>query len=91
MEGMKERLENNVYELLPEENYVTRIAHPETGEEMKVISIEKIKSFFVEDLYQGGRRVSRAKLAKALFERHKDDIVLTSEQVSHNNFRYKTS
>lgn len=87
---MKEKFENIVHELLPEENYVTCITHPETGEKIKIISIEEIKSFFVEDVYQGGRRISRAKLADALFERHKNDVVLTPEQVQQNDFHPKS-
>lgn len=82
-------VEDIVSEWLPESMYVSTAVDPETAVQYKVIDIEKIKSMLTEELRVSGVRVSREKIARVLFEKHKDDVVLISEQVERSNYTAK--
>ncbi len=75
---------------IPESSYTNFVSEPTTGKLLKVIDIEKIKELLLPDRYDtGSNRVSRKKILYALFEKHKNDVVLSPEQVDTGEYEPK--
>lgn len=78
-----------VEKFIPESEYASFALNPETGESLPVIDINKIKELLQPDRYLDGVRISRKKILICLFDKHKNDRVLTLEQVEKNDYRPK--
>ena len=78
-----------VEKVIPESTYTSFVTNPESGQLLKVINIDLIKSNLVKEVHIGGVRLSRKKILQTLFEKHKEDVVLTTEQVKRGDYEVK--
>ncbi len=90
VELSKEKIAGLVSRWIPESVYKTSTTHPETGQEHTVLDIVYLKAAILKERRYNGSLISREKIALALFERHKNDRVLTPAQVEHEDYVAKS-
>lgn len=95
---VREQIENNIEqianELLPETEYLRHETNPDTGEQIVVVDLDRLKNSFAVD-EQGhrfrykGLRIATKKIAKAIYERHKGLECISTTQSENGDFTTK--
>lgn len=92
-ESVKENIDAVITDLVsewfPESEYISLVDDPNTGKTHKVVDIERLKNEIKIERRFKGVRVSRDKIARVLFEKYKNDTVLSPNQLRQGDYQPK--
>jgi len=71
---------------MPESEYKSTVLDSESGKTYTVIDTDYLKEKIKIERHYNDSRISREKIGRALFEKHKFDIVLTTKQAQAKDF-----